>query len=301
MEFGNVDPYELGIIDYTMPKDVPRTTNILKKVKAKSPGKVHYGCAKWGRKEWVGLIYPKGTKEKDFLEAYAKNYDCIELNTTHYQIYPTATISSWLTKVGKDFVFCPKFYQGITHFKRLKDCKEITDAFLRSVYDFGDHRGPCFLQLHENFGPKNFSTIESYMTSLPKDMEVFLEVRHKDWYTPENQKLLGDFLEANKFGFVITDTSGRRDMMHMELTIPKAFIRFVGNNMHKTDYPRIDAWIERIKSWLDGGIREVYFMMHQHDESNTPLISVPTIKKMNEVLGTKIPVPKLLNEQTSLL
>lgn len=139
------------------------------------------------------------------------------------------------------------------------------------------------------------------MTSLPKDLEVFLEVRHKDWYLPENQKLLGDFLQAGNFGAVITDTSGRRDMLHMELTIPKAFIRFVGNNMHDTDYPRIDAWVERIKSWLDNGIREVYFMMHQHDESNTPLISVPTTKKLNEVCGTDIRIPKLMNEQTTLL
>ncbi len=300
MEFGKVETSELDQIDHSLPQDATRTAKVLKSVKAKTRGKVHYGCAKWGRKEWVGMLYPKGTKEKDFLENYAKQYECIELNTTHYRIYDTPGIQSWVSKVPKNFLFCPKFYQGITHFRRLKDCQDLTDAFLRSVYDFGEHRGPCFLQLHQNFGPKSFATIEQYMTALPKDLEVFLEVRHPDWYTEENLKLLCDFLQTNNNGFVITDTSGRRDMLHMDLTIPKAFIRFVGNNMHSTDFPRLDAWADRIKIWLDGGIRNIYFMMHQHDESNTPLISVPTIKKFNEVCGTNIPVPKLVDTQSLL-
>ena len=32
-------------------------------------------------------------------------------------------------------------------------------------------------------------------------------------------------------GIVITDTAGRRDCAHMNLTIPKAFIRYVGNSL----------------------------------------------------------------------
>ena len=83
-----------------------------------------------------------------------------------------------------------------------------------------------------------------------KSLEVFLEVRHKDWYLPENQKLLGDFLQANNSGAVITDTSGRRDMLHMELTVPKALIRFVGNNMNKRNF-RIHAFSHFITFFCD--------------------------------------------------
>ncbi len=108
-------------------------------------------------------------------------------------------------------------------------------------------------------------------------------------------------LEENNRGLLITDTSGRRDMIHMELTVPKAFIRFVGNNIHPTDYPRIDSWIERMGKWMKEGIHEIYFMMHQHDESNTPVISEYMIKKMNAELGLKLTVPKLLGQQTELL
>ena len=68
------------------------------------------------RPEWVGKIYPPKTKEKNFLQHYVEHYNCIELNATHYKIYGAAGISKWAEKAkGKDFLFCPKMYQGVTH------------------------------------------------------------------------------------------------------------------------------------------------------------------------------------------
>ncbi len=37
-------------------------------------------------------------------------------------------------------------------------------------------------------------------------------------------------------GLIITDTAGRRDVVHMHLPVPRALIRFVGNSLHPTDY-----------------------------------------------------------------
>ncbi len=301
MEFGRVEPSELNSIDHSLPKESVKTKAILKATKSKKKGDVHFGCAKWGRKEWVGLLYPEKTKEKDFLANYAKHFNCIELNATFYQIYPTAKIDAWAKDVGKNFLFCPKFNQSITHFRRLKNCENITSSFLESISGFGKKRGPCFLQMPDNFGTKNFDALKDYLLSLPKDLEVFVEVRHTDWFTTEYRDKLFDFLASNNNGWVTTDTSGRRDCVHTELPIPKAFIRFVGNNIHPTDYPRIDAWITQINKWLEAGIKDIYFMMHQHDESNTPIISEYTVKKLNEECGLAIPIPKLLNQQTSLL
>lgn len=73
-----------------------------------------------------------------------------------------------------------------------------------------------------------------------------------------------------KIGTVITDTSGRRDCLHMQLTTPMAFIRFVGNNMHPTDFLRIDSWVDRIKNWIDKGFKEIYFFIDNHEEPNSP-------------------------------
>ena len=65
MEFGKVDVNELDSIDFSLPKEPAFNIKMLKGKPTKHP-KVYLGCAKWGRVEWVGKIYPAKTKEKDF-------------------------------------------------------------------------------------------------------------------------------------------------------------------------------------------------------------------------------------------
>ena len=65
------------------------------------------------RKEWIGKIYPKGTKDAQFLDEYVKHYNSIELNASHYKLYNPADIKKWAAKTqDSDFLFCPKVYQG---------------------------------------------------------------------------------------------------------------------------------------------------------------------------------------------
>ena len=105
-------------------------------------------------------------------------------------------------------------------------------------------------------------------------------------------------MHSLKKGSVITDAAGRRDCVHMELTTPDAFIRFVGNGLHPADFSRIDAWIERLVTWKDQGLNKIYFFLHQHDEKDTPILADYTIKKFNEKLGTDLQPPGLIKTST---
>ena len=91
MEFGRVPVNELKMIDFTLSPDHAFNKKVLKGKPVKDP-KVFIGCAKWGRIEWVGKIYPPKTREKDFLEHYVQHYNSIELNATHYKIYGPGSI-----------------------------------------------------------------------------------------------------------------------------------------------------------------------------------------------------------------
>lgn len=297
MDFGKIHPAELAKVDFRLPPDKEETLRILKAAKSKAGPKVYVGCAKWGRPDWIGKIYPKGTKEADFLEHYAKQFGAIELNALFYRIFGKNVIEKWVSKVGNDFKFCPKFNGDISHKLRLKNAERVTEIYLDAIYSFGNKLGPCFLQLSDNFPPKNLELIDNYLQSLPKDLEVFVEVRHKDWFEKSNLKKLSEVLEKNHTGFVITDASGRRDCVHMRLTTPKAFIRFVGNGLHPTDYTRIDDWVNRINDWMKKGIKEVYFFMHQHEELHSPELSKYTIQQLNKRCGTKIQVPEFVNDK----
>jgi len=301
MDFGRVPEKELNKVDFKLPPDPPMNQSLLKGKKAKNP-EVFIGCAKWGRKEWIGKIYPKGTKEANFLDEYVKHYNSIELNATHYKLYKASDLQKWIDKVkDKNFKFSPKVYQGISHFGSFKDKQFLTDAFLESMVAFGKHLGPIFLQVSDKFGPKRKEELFEYLGPLPKDVQFFLEVRHPDWFVKPTSEELFQKLKQLKIGAVITDTAGRRDCCHMHLTIPKTFIRYVGNSLHKTDFPRIDAWVERMKYWLDNGIQEINFFMHMHDEATSPELTVYLVEKMNKVCGLNLPAPQFINGQPKLL
>lgn len=291
MDFGQIPEKELDTTDLSLPPDPAVNKAVLKKGKGKT--KFYIGCAKWGRKDWIGKLYPKGTKEKDFLHYYATQFNSIEFNGFFYNIHSREQVEKWVNVVPKGFLFCPKFTQSITHLRRLKNAQAELDAFLNVVTAFGDHLGPLFLMPHPQLSLKNLDTIEEFISSLPKDIDVFLELRHEEWYKNSegyNEELY-KFLVKNKRGTVITDAAGRRDCAHMHLSTPECFIRFVGNGLHRTDYTRIDEWVQRIKQWMDEGLEKCYFFMHQHEELHSPELIRYFIEQMNKHCGTNIPLP----------
>jgi uncharacterized protein YecE (DUF72 family) len=95
---------------------------------------------------------------------------------------------------------------------------------------------------------------------------------------------------------VMTDVAGRRDVLHMSLTSSAAMIRFTGNELHPSDFARLDAWAERLAGWFEAGLSELYFFMHQPEESTAPAIANYFIRKLNALCGFELeewraPVP----------
>jgi len=299
MEFGRVDETELNSIDFSLAAEPASNKKILKG-KPDKDAKVYLGCAKWGRTEWVGKIYPPKTKERNFLQHYVEHYNAIELNATHYKIIGARGISKWKEKArGKDFKFCPKMYQGVTHKGSLKGKEFLTNEFLRGVQAFEELLGPIFVQVSDTFTPNRKDDLFRFMLSLPKELQFFLEVRHPAWFSKEKiREELFDFLSENNFGAVITDTAGRRDCAHMHLTIPKAFIRYVGNSLHPTDYTRSDVWVQRMKYWLNNGLKELYFFMHMHDEITSPELTAYLVDKLNKECGLNLIRPKFIEQES---
>ncbi|PZF74200.1 DUF72 domain-containing protein [Taibaiella soli] len=295
MDFGKVPERELEQIDFTLPPDPAVTTETLKKGKGKT--KFHVGCAKWGRKDWIGKLYPKGTKEKDFLEYYAHLFNSIEFNGFFYSQHSREQVEKWKEKVPKGFKFCPKFTQSITHFKRLKDTRAEVDSFLNIVDAFGDTLGPLFLMPHPSMNLKTLPDIEAFIEDFPKDVALFLELRNEEFYTDGYNPELYAFLRKHKRGTIITDAAGRRDCVHMHLSTPECFIRFVGNSLHHTDYERIDEWVDRLGKWMKEGLQQCYFFMHQHEELHSPELIKYFVEQMNKKNHTELKAP-ILQENT---
>lgn len=293
MEFGKVTAEELDSIDFTLPPDPKENKEILQGGKGNT--KFYIGCAKWGRKDWVGKLYPKGTKPKDFLEHYAQIFNCIEFNAVYYRMPFPTDVMQWKSKVPEDFIFCPKFTDVITHRKRLKNAEFETSKFLEAITEFKENLGPIFLMPHPQMSPKHMEAICEFIDNFPDDVPMFLELRHPAWYEDGYNKELYNFLREQQRGTIITDATGRRDCVHMHLSTPECFIRFVGNSLHPTDYTRIDDWVQRIKQWMKEGLQTCYFFMHQHEELHSPELIKYLIEQLNKHCGTELEPPVLFD------
>lgn len=293
MKFGSVEnPAE---IDFTLPEDHPDTLKVLGNKPADN-FEAYVGCAKWNRGDLKGF-YPRGTKDE--LEYYSRQFNSIELNATHYQTYGPEQAETWKAKTPANFRFFPKVVNRISHFKRLKGVEPQLEEYLHGMRAFGDQLEMIFLQLRGDFKPKNFDRIQRFVEIWPDDIPLAIELRHTDWYNDAavaNQ--LYQLFEENGIANVITDTAGRRDLIHMRLTSPAAFIRYVGAN-HESDYTRLDDWVERLKFWKEHGLEKLYFFVHQNIEKESPLLSAQFIKEINKELGTDLKIPGE-NEQGDL-
>ncbi len=286
MQFGKVEYPEQ--IDFTLPEDHPDTSKVLNKART-SDLSVYVGCAKWNRQDLKGF-YPRGTKDE--LEYYSRQFNSIELNATFYRIFGKDQFKKWYDKTPEGFRFFPKLVQNISHFKRLNDdVQPYVDEYLSSALHLKEKLGTIFLQMHGNFAPKNFDRVIKFIEKWPKEIKLAVEFRHTDWFNNEViAKELYNLLEENNVTNSITDTAGRRDLLHMRLTNDEAFIRYVGAN-HETDYSRLDDWIKRLKTWKDLGINHIHFFVHQNVEKESPLLSKYFITKLNEQLNTELSLP----------
>lgn len=288
MKFGKLD--DISGIDFSLPPDHPSNLRYAAK---KIPTDLLFGCARWGKSD-LKNFYPRGTKNE--LKYYATQFNSIELNPTFYRIFPTDQVDKWAHSVGTGFKFYPKIPQQISHYRQLKNVKEVVDDFLLSITHLNEHLGPCFLQLNERFSPKHVDKLKQFVLDWPKDLQLAVEVRHPDWYADSRTlESLGNFLENNNVIFTLVDTPGRRDMLHMRLTSNSAFIRWVATN-EAIDSIRIEEWSQRIAKWHSTGIKEIGFFVHQPLSDEKPFLIADLIKKVNEKLGTQIHVPKRLND-----
>lgn len=291
MQFGKVSNPEH--IDFTLPADHPDTQRVLNSKRTDAPFEVYVGCAKWNRTDLKGF-YPRGTKDE--LSYYSRQFNCIEMNATFYGMPDWKQVETWKEKTPSDFKFFPKLTNSISHYKRLIEVQPLVEQFCDAVSLFEDKLGMCFLQLHENFNPKDFDRLRTVLEQFPKGIPLAVEVRNESWFTDKAIfDAYSNLLESLQMANIIVDTAGRRDMLHMRLTGPEAFVRYVGAN-HASDTTRLDDWIQRIKIWREQGLQKLYFFVHQNVEVESPLLAAHFIENINQTFNLRLTIPNKSKE-----
>jgi uncharacterized protein YecE (DUF72 family) len=291
MDFGRLP--NINNVDFSLPPTPPQTQKVLLAAPKGKKAQIYIGCPVWGEKEWVGKLYPKGTKPKEFLHYYSTQFNSIELNGTHYNFPNEILVEKWKADVLPHFKFCPKLTQNISHFQRLVGVEGMVDEFCRAIRLLETNLGTCFLQLPPNFTPKNIDAVLHFVEYWPKDVPLAVEFRHPAWFADGavwNE--ITAALQYHKIGTVITDVAGRRDAAHQRLTTPETFVRFGANDLHPTDYPRLDAWANLLHQWIQNGLQTAWFFLHTPEKHYNLELATYMVNALNQKGYTlKAPYP----------
>ena len=72
------------------------------------------GTCGYSYNEWVGPVYPEGTKREQFLQLYAERFETVELDYTYYQM-PKAELLRRMMEDARSLSFAVKAHQSLTH------------------------------------------------------------------------------------------------------------------------------------------------------------------------------------------
>ena len=288
MKFGKVE--DIKGIDYRLPAIPQETIAMLHQFNDQQEEfEVHVGGARWAKAELKGFFPPK---TKDELSYYSTQFNAIEMNGTFYSSPKKEQILTWKNKTPADFRFFPKVPQSISHYSRLLNVQEKLWTFLDAITLFEEKLGMAFLQLHDNFAPKDFNRLQEFVQKFPKGYPFAVEVRNEEWFkNPDWFAQYAALLQEHHMTNVIVDTSGRRDVLHLRLTTPHLFVRFA-SAYDAIDYERLDDWIKVIKTLKENGLQSVNFFIHQGLQGEEELYATYFVEKLNKELSLNVRVPR---------
>jgi uncharacterized protein YecE (DUF72 family) len=287
MKFGQLT--KLDGVDLSLPPVDERSREVLAGRPSASPA-VHAGCTGWTCREWVGRVYPPGATGGELLVHYGRQFNTVEMNTTHYRVPTPETVRRWRESVPEGFRFSPKFPQEVSHAPDLSQVGERARVFCERMLGLGDRLGRSFLQLPPEVGPRQAGALVRLLDAVPEGLPLAVEFRHPAWFNRGRLiPLARGVLAERQVVAVMTDVAGRRDVLHGTLTAPGVMVRFVGNGLHPTDFTRMHAWSLRLKQWLEEGLEEVFFFMHQPDNLVAAHASNALVQRLNAVCGLSLP------------
>jgi uncharacterized protein YecE (DUF72 family) len=249
------------------------------------------GCAVWAYKEWMGELFPPGSKSGDFLALYSRRLTTVEGNTTFYATPKAEVVTRWATETPERFRFCLKLPREISHEGPLAAQIETTGAFVERMAGLGERLGPFFLQLPPGYRADKIDDLGRWLAAWPRERQLAVEVRHEDWYAEPGESALMALLERYGVGRVLMDVrplgtgplpgadidlQAARDRkpdvpLHPLRSGGLALIRYIGHPDPALNEPLLDEWAERVANWLAEGT-DVYFFCHCPDERRSPAL-----------------------------
>jgi uncharacterized protein YecE (DUF72 family) len=201
--------------------------------------------------EWIGEVYPEGTKRDGMLASYATIFGVVEINMSFRRTPQDKTIAKWREAVGESFLFTMKAHQRITHWKKLADVAEDVGIFVKACQGLGPKLGPILFQVPPSL-TFDAALIESFGACLVPGCSYAFEPRDPSFLTPQA------FDAFRRHGIALCLNDDFFEPSRYELTGPFAYFRFHRDVYEPGD---LEARAELVKSFAT----DVYAIFQHED------------------------------------
>ena len=198
----------------------------------------------------------------DKLRAYAKLFDCVEINTTYYHYPSLRMVSSWRRRVPSDFAFTLKAHRDISHAYEFRPVEQVHKSMEKMREYYKTLRAELLvLQL-----PYRSTLMKEYIERLEEffehaadyGMRLGLEARGPAWRTARGRRVLKELLSRHRVTHVF-DASYEEPVYYSDIV----YSRIYGKGWHTLwvlDDDEVKEVAEKAKKYARD--RLVMFMGH---------------------------------------
>jgi uncharacterized protein YecE (DUF72 family) len=219
---------------------------------------VRIGTSGWSYDHWAGVLYPPGLAKARRLDAYTAEFDTVELNASFYRWPKPTTFAQWRQRLPDGFTMSVKASRGLTHARRLSSPEQWIERMTAGWTELGDRRAALLVQLHPA-QQRDDARLAHFLTAMPADIPVAMELRHPSWDDPA----VYDLLRGHGAAYVVMSGPGlpcvvtaTADLVYLRLHGPGDEAIYAGSY----DTEELRRWADRIHDWdAEGRDVLVYF------------------------------------------
>jgi uncharacterized protein YecE (DUF72 family) len=255
------------------------------------------------------VFYPNGTRAEHMLDAYARAFDTVEVDSTFYAAPQDSTYDAWARRVPDGFTFALKLPQKITHEESLRGraAAAALEEFCRGARRLKERLAAVLVQLPPQFEATrdNLRALSDFLPLLPADIRFAVEFRDPFWF--EEELLVPLSLQRNVSLALVEGPWATRERVWRAAatlldTSDHAYVRWMGardlTRFDEAVRPRdlnLEKWAAAIER-LRERVPAVFAYFSNYYEGHAPA----SANKLKRLLGEPVVSPEDLENQPSL-
>lgn len=237
---------------------------------------IRIGTSGWSYKHWIGGFYPPELKPARHLEFYARHFDAVEINATHYRLPTPEAFLSWRDQAPEGFVFAVKASRYITHYTKLTQASRTYALFFDRVALLGPKLGPILFQTPPQWRV-DVQRLDTFLSGLPAGFSTAFEFRNPTWF----DDTVFAVLERHGAAFCQWHLAGQSSPE--VVTAPLVYVRLHGPaGAYAGSYSDADlsGWAERLRAWAAEGRR-----VHLYFDNDDKACAVGDAQRLKRIMG----------------